>query len=432
MEPKWVVIGMQRYMAFFWLAFFLVLVAPATTALAHAGLISSSPQDGELLKANPGQISIHFTETLEPDLVDIRLYDWNGEEVKLDRPVLKPGDASVALAKLSDLQEGTYVAIVSVVSEDGHPVEQRLTFSIGQKSASVADPTQPRTDNRYLIVYRYLTQGLILLGGGLYLLAWRGARDGLPGFSRLLGAGRQIGWSLMLIGLIFLWFLYDESLAAVSLTDALWRGNWDILQQSAFAVMLLASLGLLLLLAIPNMVSGWYLLCWGALVGTQAFGGHAWGISPVWLSLLLRVLHVLTVSLWMGALVYLLLAYRHMEQDKAAFRAFFLKAVTGASLLAVLTGLVMLFVQTDVGSIWQSSLPWSDLLYAKGLVVCAMLWLAWRQTRRWRRGEALRPILLRWEIVLGLLAILAGVWMSQTSYPTAGISEAKVAIHDHD
>ncbi|MFD2370699.1 copper resistance CopC/CopD family protein [Brevibacillus sp. GCM10020057] len=421
---------MKRYMALLWLALFLVLGSPATTALAHAGLIGSSPKDGELLKDNPGQISLHFTETLEPDLVDIRLYDWNGEEVRLNRPALQPGDASVVRAELPDLQEGTYVAIVSVVSEDGHPVEERVTFSIGQKSASVADPTQPKTDNRYLLVYRYLTQGLILLGGGLYLLARQGARSGLPDFSRLLGIGRQIGWGLMLVGLVFLWFLYDESLPAVSLTDALWQGNGDILKQSSFAVMLLVSLGLLLLLAIPNMVTGWYLFCWGALVGTQAFGGHAWGISPVWLSLLLRLLHVMTVSLWMGALVYLLLAYRHMEQDKAAFRAFFLKAVTGASLLAVLTGLVMLFVQTDAQSIWQSSLLWSKLLFGKVLLVCAMLLLAYLQRKRWRKGEALRVRLLRWEIILGLLALLAGIWMSQTSYPTAGTTDTHVAIHD--
>jgi len=421
---------MKRYLALLWLALFLVLAASAPTAQAHAGLMDSNPKDGEVLKANPGQISMRFTETLEPDLVDIRLYDWNGGEVKLDRPILQPGDASVVNAQLPDLQEGTYVAVVSVVSEDGHPVEERVTFSIGQKSATMASPTQPKTDNRYLIVYRYLTQGLILLGGGLYWLAWRGARDGLPAFSRLLGIGRQIGWGLVLIGLVFLWFLYDESLTAVSLTDALWQGNWEVLKQSSFAVMLLVSSGLLFLLAIPNMLTGWYLAVWGALVCTQAFGGHAWGISPVWLSLLLRLLHVLTVSIWMGALIYLLLTYRHVERERAAFRAFFLQTVTGASLLAVLTGLVMLFVQTDALSILRSSLLWSYLLYGKGLLVFAMLLLAYLQTKRWRKGGAIRPILLRWEIVFGLLAILAGMWMSQTSYPTAG-TDMNVAIHNH-
>lgn len=413
------VMQLRRYLAVLWLALAIVMSTGLTAVQAHAGLMSSSPEEGEILKTNPGQISLRFTETLEPDLITIRLYDWTGEEIKLDKPSLQPGDAAQLNAPLPELPEGTYTAVVAVVSSDGHPVEERLSFSIGQKSASVVQPSEKKQDHSYLIVYRYLAQGIILLGGGLYLISWRGNRFGLPAFGEILGIGRQIGWALALVGLVFLWFLYDESLPAVSLTEALWQGNGTLLSQSPFAVMLIASFALLLLLVIPNMISGWYVSIWILLVSAQAFGGHAWGISPVWLAIALRLLHVLAVSLWLGALAYLLLVMKKAEQGQKAFKAFFLRTVAVAALLAVVTGFLMMVVQTDVASILQSSNPWSYLLYAKAALVGVMLAFAFRQTKRWREKNRLQPKLLRWELLLGILAVLMGLWMSQIPYPTA-------------
>ncbi|KNB68873.1 copper resistance CopC/CopD family protein [Brevibacillus reuszeri] len=409
----------KRYLTLLWLALFLVLATGMTSVQAHAGLMSSTPKNGEVLKTNPGQLSMRFTETLEPDLVSMKLYDWDGKEIRLERPSLQPGDAYQVNVALPDLAEGTYTAIVSVVSEDGHPVEERLSFSIGQKSAVVAEPSvAKKSDSSYLIVYRYLAQGIILLGGGLYVVAWRAQRYGLPSMAQLFGIGRQIGWILGLVGLIFLWFLYDESLTSVSLTQALWQLDTKLLAQSPFAIMLIVSFVLMLLLALPNMISSWYVSIWVLLVSAQAFGGHAWGITPVWLSIVLRLLHVLTVSLWLGALVYLLLAGKQAERNSKEFKAFFLRTVAIAAVLAVVTGAFMLLVQTDLASVLQSSLTWSYLLYGKVISVCVMLGLAYRQTKRWRGENTLQQVLLRWEIILGIVAILAGLWMSQTNYPT--------------
>ncbi|CAM3317440.1 hypothetical protein EDM52_09500 [Brevibacillus invocatus] len=409
---------MKRYLVSLWIMLMLVFsLGGMASVQAHAGLMGSTPQEGEVLKTNPGQLSFQFTETLEPDLVSIRLYDWNGIEVRLEQPTLQPGDASRVNVRLPELAQGTYNAIVAVVSEDGHPVEERLSFSIGQKSATVVMPEQRQSDSTYLIVYRHLTQGLLLLGGGMYFVAWRAQRFGLPSFTQVLGMGRQIGWFLMVIGLFFLWFLYDESLPAVSLTTILLQGNWGVLLQSPFAIMLLISLLWLLLLVIPGMVTGWYLFIWALLISTQAFGGHAWGISPVWLSLALRLLHVGTVALWLGALFYLLLTSRQVEQGNPVFKRFFLRMVAIAAILAVLTGALMLAVQTDVGSLLESSMTWNYLLYVKLASFLLMLGIAFRQNRYWRQQNTLQASLLRWELMLGIVAMLAGLWMSHTQYP---------------
>lgn len=66
---------------------FLVLAIGTNSAYAHAGMMGSTPKDGEVLQTNPGQISMRFTETLEPDLVTVRLFDWDGKEIQCsDRP----------------------------------------------------------------------------------------------------------------------------------------------------------------------------------------------------------------------------------------------------------------------------------------------------------------------------------------------------------
>lgn len=53
--------------------------------------------------------------------------------------------------------------------------------------------------------------------------------------------------------------------------------------------------------------------------------------------------------------------------------------------------------------------------------MCAMLGFAYRQTKGWRESNRLQANLLRWKIVFGMLAILAGLWMSQTQYPVEAI-----------
>jgi len=399
------------------LCFLVLLTGGGGNVQAHAGLVDSSPKEGAILPQNPGQLSFAFTEVLEADLVEIHLYDWNGEEVKLERPKLQPGDATRVQVPLPKLAEGTYTAIVKVVSEDGHPVEERLTFSLGYESASVAEPSSQKADPTYLILCRFLTQGIILVGGGLYLVSWRAQGYGLPSFSQTLGVGRRIGWLLMFIGLLSLWFLYDASLPAASLTDALWQGNDTLFLQSPFAVMLLASGMLLVLMAIPGMMTGWYAVIWAILISTQAFGGHAWGLTPVWLALLLRVLHVWSISLWLGAIAYLLLNRQEAKRGDAAFKRFFLRLVAAAALFSLLTGVLMLGVQTDLGSMLDSWLIWNNLLVTKLVLVFLMLIMAYQQRRSWLQKQVLQGSRLRWEVIFGILAIFAGLWMSQMPYP---------------
>lgn len=412
----------KHFKIVFCCAILFLLCIHATSVFAHAGLIESIPRNGETVKRAPEQISLRFTETLEQDLVSIRLFDWNGKEVSIEKPRLQRGDASEVNAKLPALQDGTYTVVWSVVSEDGHPAQDTTLFSIGTPSAAVQKPIGEKSSppaNIVLIICRYLTQGIILLMGGLALTAWRAQKFGMPSFAEILGKGKTFSWLLPLFGMMMLWFLYEASLPGVNLADALLHGKRGLLGQSPFAVMLLVSMLFLFLLAIPTMEAGWYIVMWLLLVATQAFGGHVWGIKPIGLSIIARVLHVLSVSLWLGALLYLFLTSWRGKRENASFKAFFLRTVAIAAGFTLVSGVMLLLIQTDAASIVTSPATWSYLLFGKTAVVVVMLLLAWRQTRRWRNGNALSQALLRWEAICGLFAILAGIWMSQTQYPTA-------------
>jgi len=399
-----------------------MLCLNVSAACAHAGLVSSSPKSGELLSETPGQITLRFSETLEPDLVTIKLYDWNANEIALPKPQLQAGDAVQVNVPLHPLPEGTYTVVWSVVSEDGHPVDDSFLFSVGQESAAVKKPTEHQdtsgSGDLPLILLRYLVEGLILLGGGLYFVGRCARRYGLPAFSQTLGKEEKgISWLLLLVGTVCLWFGYAETLNGVSLTSALLEGRWELLAQSPFAMMLLAIFLLLILLAIPHMVEGWYAAIWVLLVGVLAAGGHVWGIHPVWLSLALRILHVLSISLWLGALFYLVLISRRTDVNQSGFKAMFLRIVAVSAILSVLSGICMVMTQTEVSLLLQTVQTWSVLFANKLVLVAVMLIAAWRQTRRWGKGSPLSQPLLYGEWLAGIIVILLGVWMSQTNYP---------------
>lgn len=107
-------------------AFAFVLVT-ATPASAHARLVSSDPKDGATLTAAPKQAVLEFSERLDAQSTQIAVTDSSGGVVpavpfavngqKLTQPL------SLTLA-------GTYTIGYRLVSEDGHRVDGKLTFTV--------------------------------------------------------------------------------------------------------------------------------------------------------------------------------------------------------------------------------------------------------------------------------------------------------------
>ena len=62
------------------------------------------------------------------------------------------------------------------------------------------------------------------------------------------------------------------------------------------------------LFVLRNMEKSWYWIVSIAMIIAMSMSGHAWSQSvPLW-SIILRTLHLIGISLWLGALSYLLIS----------------------------------------------------------------------------------------------------------------------------
>ncbi|MFD2169091.1 copper resistance protein CopC [Tumebacillus lipolyticus] len=401
------------------LLFLFLLTSPA---LAHATLIKSTPAEGEVLQQNPGTLRLQFNEPLEPELIELKLYRWDAKELDLSAPQLTKGNASETYAALPDgLEEGSYRLLWSIISEDGHRMNGEISFALGQESETITPITEStsagQSDSTVHSVLRMIAEGVLLIASGLYLLSTLAQRMSLPSASELLGRFKQIGWALLLAltvgeGVSYLYVLQKDPF-----TFFFAQGRFDILLETPFLRMALIQLLLLLLIALPGMIRGWTALMLGLITLNLALSGHALAIEPTWLSIALRMMHLLSIALWLGGICYLLLLWRK-QIDKSRSRAFFLRAFLIASLAVALTGVLMVSLQTDWSALFTASGTWSSLLFSKIGLMLIMLLLALRQSSRWRKDPtALSVKLLRIEWLIGLLVILAGIWMSLIAYP---------------
>lgn len=406
-----------------WLSLLLIIwmvVTESTPAKAHANLLDSFPADRAVIQVAPAQLELHFSEFMEPELVDVDLFNQKAAPIPLPPPRIVPGDASRIAVALPDLPPGGYSMVWRVLSEDGHPVKGVITFSIGDKPVEVIPPqslTDAGNNNSHpaLILTRALIEAALLLGGGLYLmqtlLQRTGASSLLPSLNRM-----RVNGSIALL------FLLGEA-AVLYIKHAL-EGDPSVWMASPFLVTLTIQFGLICLLFFPNMMTGWYLMLLFALTCSLAFSGHAWGIEPVQAALVTRVIHVLGLALWLGTLCGLLLIFRKARKDSidphpflSAARPMLLRVLLYASLMVGTSGLAMTALQTDLPNALQIPSLWTLLLAGKVLLFLLMAGIALKQSRQWRSdGNQLSPALLRMELAIGLIALLTGVWMSFTAY----------------
>ncbi|ARU63382.1 hypothetical protein CBW65_22110 [Tumebacillus avium] len=393
-----------------------------TPAFAHATLLQSTPSEGAVLQQNPGAVKLLFSESLTPELIELHLYNWEAEQIELPPPQLTKGNASEAYAELpAGLPEGSYRVLWSVVSEDGHLIDGEVSFALGQVSENIApiaagEGSAETVDTVHIIAHD-AAESILLVAAGLYLLSLYAKRMNVPQASELLGRWKKAGWALLLLLsagelITMLIILEDDALSRV-----FQQGELGILTETPFLVTVLLQMLLLLLLALPGMMKSWPALIFTLLTLNMAQSGHALALEPMWLALLLRMLHLLSIALWVGGLFYLLLLWRR-PLEKSLFRSFFLRVFLGSSLLVALSGVLMVGVQTDWSAVLAAGTLWSGLLFSKISLMAIMLALALVQSTRWRKdAQKLSYPLLRIEWVFGLLVILAGVVMSMIAYP---------------
>ncbi len=151
------------------------ILAAATPAQAHAGLVSVSPAIGSVVAESPGEVVLRFSERVDLSLGAVSVVGPTGRIVSGRPTRLGPGGKDVAVKLRPSLPHGTYTLSYRVLSADGHPAAGGFSFSVGAPSATAtaaAGTSRPQGAVRALLVAARTTGyvGLVVLIGPLLVL----------------------------------------------------------------------------------------------------------------------------------------------------------------------------------------------------------------------------------------------------------------------
>lgn len=363
-------------------------------ALAHAGVLRTTPADGSHLPASPPAFVIEFSEPVGVDPDGVRVVDAAGAPVTLG-PAGASG--SVVTQPLPPLPDGWYLASWSVVSEDGHVVHGAVAFAVGDVTGPAPNTVPFDPTPAALALARFVADlGLLVGAGSLAATVLLGA---------VSGRVRRLGMIAALAGAAG-----SGLVAALTILDggAVALGG-GLVQAAMVRAGLLVAAAIAVGLRSPRVAA----VLAAAALTTMAVGGHP-GEAPLTAALL--VAHLAAASAWLGAApaVVLVLFDRSVE-DAAAERV-----VRRFSRLATLTVFVVLGAGSALAIVLTDPLAagldtrYVVLLLAKvGLVGIAALAGAFMR-RRLSAGPVTRSRLRRvfasdTAIVVAVVALSSGL-----------------------
>ena len=107
----------------------LLLVLATGQASAHAMLDHAEPRVGNKVAAAPRQVTLWFTQKLEPAFSTITVTNAAGQRVDTGKTRVSGSQMSVSLRAGGT---GTYHVNWHVLSADTHTTEGNFTFQVGQ------------------------------------------------------------------------------------------------------------------------------------------------------------------------------------------------------------------------------------------------------------------------------------------------------------
>ncbi|ADD40738.1 copper resistance CopC family protein [Stackebrandtia nassauensis] len=116
----------------------LLIPVTATPASAHVALVSSDPKDGAKLDEAPETVELTFSEVLDAPSTKVAVIKPDGENLDVAKPSIEDKTITQAL-KLP--VKGEYTVSYRIVSEDGHPVEDSISFSVASVPKENQEPS---------------------------------------------------------------------------------------------------------------------------------------------------------------------------------------------------------------------------------------------------------------------------------------------------
>jgi len=416
------------------LATLLSVLCFATSASAHASLVSVEPGDGSVLALAPKTVQLRFNEAVTPAVIS--LIDAEGRT--RDDATVQAADETIVIILPENLPRGTQVVSYRVISADGHPVGGSTVFSIGAVTTAAAIPEKDGPVDGLIWLARIgLYLGLFAGVGGVFFGCWIApARASPNGVSAVL-----------IVGL----FCAVASLGLQGL-DVLDLPLRDIVMPAPWKAALATSLGPSLLIAIAAMAAGLVVqrgapesvartLSAIAMAGvglSLAVSGHAATAPPQWLTRPIVFLHGVGVAFWVGALAPLaVMAWKPSEGLLPVLNRFSRAALPVVGVL-VLSGITLAVVQLQsFGALIETK--YGIILSIKLGLVALLLGLA--ALNRFRLTPALasdplntrplaRSILTECVSVAAILAVVAG-WRFTPPPRALAAAVTPLAIHIH-
>lgn len=106
------------------------LAAMATGAIAHAFIDHAVPAVGGTVHGSPSELTMWFTQELEPPFSGVRLEDANGNVVADARKAVDASDHTLLRLRFPPLAPGKYRVVWRVLSVDSHVTEGDFTFQV--------------------------------------------------------------------------------------------------------------------------------------------------------------------------------------------------------------------------------------------------------------------------------------------------------------
>ena len=107
----------------------LLLLLATGEAFAHAMLDHAEPRVGNKVATPPREVTLWFTQKLEPAFSSMTVTNAAGERVDTGKPRVSGNQMSVSLRAGGN---GTYHVTWHVLSVDTHTTDGNFTFQVGQ------------------------------------------------------------------------------------------------------------------------------------------------------------------------------------------------------------------------------------------------------------------------------------------------------------
>ena len=107
-----------------------VLGVSAERSWAHAHLQQATPAEGSTVHGNPVEVTLQFTQELEPALSGASVLGEKGEDAEAGRPMVDPAKRRILHVPLKASLSGTYHVIWHAVSVDSHESKGQYTFTV--------------------------------------------------------------------------------------------------------------------------------------------------------------------------------------------------------------------------------------------------------------------------------------------------------------